>query len=80
MSLLFGEQLITSGRHYQDTGVDFGPRYLHRLRGGAGPAPKTKRMDIQTSTPATIKKSRFECDMDRARNKSRKSRQRGVCS
>ena len=80
MSLLIGEQLIASGGHYKDTGVDFGPRYLHKLRGGIGPAPKTKRAEISASIPASLKKSRYECDMDRARNKSRKSRQRGVCA
>lgn len=77
MSLLFGEQLIGNGRHYKDTGMDFGPCYLHQLRGGIGPAPKTQVLS-PTAAPGTAKKSRYECEMDRARNKANKRHQSGV--
>ncbi|KON62791.1 hypothetical protein KOEU_37090 [Komagataeibacter europaeus] len=80
MSFSLNEPMVIGGRHYVDNGVDFGPLYLHQLRGGFGPKPAVKRVQCATPSAGQRTKTRFEREMDRARQSVNTNRQRGVKS
>jgi len=80
MSFSLNEPMVIGGRHYVDTSIDFGPTYLHQLRGGFGPKPP--KTVVQCARVVFVKpsKTRFEREMDRARTSVNNSRKRGVKS
>lgn len=80
MSFSLNEPMVIGGRHYVDSGVDFGPIYLHQLRGGFGPKPPKTVVQCGRVVAGKPSKTRFECEMERARKSVNNSRQRGVRS
>lgn len=77
MSFSLNEPMVIGGRHYVDQGIDFGPAYLHQLRGGFGPKPPKTVVQCARSVAEKPTKTRFEHEMDRARKSVNNNRKRG---
>lgn len=80
MSFSLNEPIVIGGRHYVDTNIDFGPTYLHQLRGGFGPKPPKTVVQCACVVTGKPSKTQFEREMDRARKSVNNSRKRGVKS
>lgn len=60
--------VIGQRRDPLDQGADITSSYVHALRGGYGPKPKNRSVDVKPPKSTAPAKSQYEISMERARN------------